>query len=130
MSGINPTKGLEYFIEMSSELIKKYKNLQFFVAAPNFKSQEKYFQKLLNLFSSSNLNDENFRFLGMIDNVPSFLKSGDIFVYTSISESGPMAVWEAMAMGKPIVTTDVGSVSQYLKNEENAFIVPPKILKP
>ena len=41
-----------------------------------------------------------------------------------------MAVWEAMAMGKPIVTTDVGSVSQYLKNEENAFIVPPKILKP
>ena len=50
---------------------------------------------------------------------PSFLKSGDIFVYTSISESGPMAVWEAMAMGKPIVTTDVGSVSQYLKNEEN-----------
>ena len=126
LSGINPTKGLEYFIEMSSELIKKYKTLQFFVAAPNFKSQDKYFQKLLDLFSSSNLNDENFRFLGMIDNVPSFLKSGDIFVYTSISESGPMAVWEAMAMGKPIVTTDVGSVTQYLKNGENAFIVPPK----
>ena len=62
----------------------------------------------------------------MIDNVPSFLKSGDIFVYTSISGVWTHGSMGAMAMGKPIVTTDVGSGISVFKNEENAFIVPPK----
>jgi glycosyltransferase involved in cell wall biosynthesis len=62
----------------------------------------------------------------MVDDVPSFLQSGDIFVYTSISESGPGAVWEAMSMGKAIVTTDVGSVSQYIENGKSGFVVPVK----
>lgn len=126
VSGINPTKGLEYFIEMASELVMLYDNLYFFIAAPNFKSQEEYFKNLMGIIKSSNLTDDNLKFLGMIDNIPSFLKSGDIFVYTSISESGPMAVWEAMAMGKAIVTSDVGSVSNYLVDGESGFIVPPQ----
>jgi len=124
VSGINPTKGLEYFIEMAANLIKRYPDLFFFVAAPNFKSQQKYYQYLMALVASSNLTSENIRFLGMIDDVPAFLKSADIFVFTSISESGPMAVWEAMSMGKAIVTTDVGSVNQYLADGKSGFIVP------
>ncbi len=129
VSGINPTKGLEYFLKMASEIVAKYEDICFFIAAPNLKSQKNYFKKLENIISSSHLNDQNCKFLGMISDVPSFLKSGDIFVYTSISETGPMAVWEAMSMGKPIVTTDVGSVSEYLKDGVNAFIVEPRKTK-
>lgn len=126
VSGINPTKGLEFFIEMASQLFKRHDDLFFFVAAPNFKSQRKYYQYLMRLVADSNLSSERIKFLGMIDDVPSFLKSADIFVFTSISESGPMAVWEAMSMGKAIVTTDVGSVNQYIINGESGFIVPIK----
>lgn len=124
VAGINPTKGLEYFIGMASELIKRHGDLVFLVAAPNINSQKGYFQQLLKLLEASELSDKNFRFLGMVDDVPGLLQGADIFVCTSVSESGPMAVWEAMAMGKAIVTTDVGSVSQYLVNGESAFIVP------
>ena len=126
VSGINPTKGLEYFIEMASELVKKHHDLLFLIAAPHFKSQDSYFKHLMKIIESSNLTNDNIKFLGMIDDVPGFLKSADIFVFTSISESGPMAVWEAMAMSKPIVTTNVGSISKYIVNEESGFIVPIK----
>jgi glycosyltransferase involved in cell wall biosynthesis len=126
VSGINPTKGLEYFIEMASSLVLRYNDLSFFIAAPNFNSQRKYYKYLMDLVASSNLTSEDIKFLGMIDDVPSFLKSADIFVFTSISESGPMAVWEAMSMGKAIVTTNVGSVNQYMIEGVSGFIVPIK----
>jgi len=131
VSGINPTKGLEYFIQMASILLKRYDDLHFFVAAANFRSQRKYYDYLKRLTASHNLTERNFTFLGMVDDIPSLLQSADIFVFTSISESGPMAVWEAMSMGKPVVTTDVGSVNQIIEDGVSGFIVPirePKAL--
>lgn len=124
VSGINPTKGLEYFIEMAANLLQRHNDLVFFVAGAEFSSQRKYYQYLKKLVSSTMLTDNNLIFVGMIDNVPSFLQSADIFVFTSISESGPAAVWEAMSMGKAVVTTDVGSVSQYIEDGVSGFIVP------
>ena len=126
VSGINPTKGLEYFIEMASNLVNRYDDLFFLVAAAKVKSQRKYYQHLKKLVDSSNLTRNNIMFVGMVDDIPAFLQSADLFVFTSVSESGPMVVWEAMAMGKPIVTTDVGSVSQYIEDGKSGFIVPIK----
>ena len=71
VSGINPTKGLEYFLKMASEIVAKYEDICFFIAAPNLKSQKNYFKKLENIISSSHLNDQNCKFLGMISDVPS-----------------------------------------------------------
>ena len=129
VSGINPTKGLEYFIDMASCLLPRYNDLGFFVAGAEFSSQKKYYQYLKDLIVSSKLTNNHFKFVGMIDNVASFLKSADICVFTSIAEASPTAVWEAMSMGKAIVTTDVGSVSQYIENGKSGFIVPIKDVK-
>lgn len=129
VSGINPTKGIEYFIEMASNLVQQHKDLVFFVAGAELSSHQKYYQYLKKLLSSTKLTNRNFLFVGMIDNVPSFLQSADIFVFTSVSESGPAAVWEAMSMGKAIVTTDVGSVSQYIEVGVSGFIVTIKDVK-
>ena len=124
VAGINPTKGLEYFIGMASILAEKYDDLVFLIAAPKFKSQEKYYQYLEKLIADSKLTNENIKFLGMVGDIPALLKSSDIFVCTSISESGPMAVWEAMAMCKPVVTSDVGAVSEHIEDGKSGFIVP------
>ena len=124
VAGVSPVKGLEFFIRMASQLVNENKNLIFYVAGAELSSQKKYSKMINSLILSSNLNDENYKYYGMIDNVQSFLAGGDIFVCTSLTEAGPMTVWEAMSMGKAIVTTDVGSVRQYIKNGISGFIVP------
>lgn len=46
----------------------------------------------------------------------------DIFLLTSREESSPMSIVEAMAAGKPVVSTDVGGVSEIVRDGENAFL--------
>lgn len=124
---INPVKGLEYFIEMALDLTQRHEKLYFFVVGPVYSSQRKYYENIKRLSVSKGL--KNLVFLGKLDDVAPALKAADIYVFTSLSESGPMAVWEAMAMGKPIVTTNVGSVDEYVENGKSGFIVPIKDYK-
>ena len=124
IGNINPSKGLEYFIRMSSILYKKNNGLNFIVVGASFDSQKKYFMKLVNL--AKNLEVKNMNFYGHSDNIASVLKSTDIYVCSSVSEASPISVWEAMAMEKPIVSTDVGDVARFIKDGENGFVVPIK----
>jgi len=66
----------------------------------------------------------NFYFYKNVNDIRILLKKFDIYVCTSLNESGPMSLWEGMSMEKPIITTDVGDVNEYIKDEENGFIVP------
>ena len=124
VANINPIKGIEYFMEMASILEKKYKNLYFFVVGPHFASQKKYSENVYKL--AKNLGLEKYCFYGPSDNISSVLKAADIFVCTSISETGPMSVWEAMSMEKAIVSTDVGDVAKFIKDGESGYVVPLK----
>ena len=126
VAGINPTKGLEYFIEMASTLLERYNDVVFFIAGAEFRSQRHYHQVLKKLIASKISQSKKIAFTGMIDNVPSFLLDADICVFTSIAEASPTAIWEALSMGKAIVTTDVGSVNQYIEDGISGFIVPVK----
>ena len=50
------------------------------------------------------------------------LEKTDIFVCTSNSEGGPIALWEAMSMSIPVVSTKVGGAPQYIKNGFSGFL--------
>jgi Glycosyltransferase len=50
-------------------------------------------------------------------------KSCDIYVHSSYAETIPTAIREAMSVGRPIVTTNVGVIDEYLKNGENGFLI-------
>jgi glycosyltransferase involved in cell wall biosynthesis len=49
----------------------------------------------------------------------------DIFVLPSLWEGTPVAMMEAMALGKPVIATDVGGVPEIVDHYENGFLVPP-----
>jgi glycosyltransferase involved in cell wall biosynthesis len=114
VANINPVKGLETFIKMANLLSEKHKNLVFFIVGPVFKEQSKYFDYLSTMIIKFNL--KNIRFLGGDQDIKSILKSSDIYVCSSNSEASPVAVWEAMSMKVPVVSTDVGDVSLFLKD--------------
>ncbi len=124
VANVNPLKGIEYFVESASFLSNKYDNLRFYVFGGLFKSQNKYIKYIKKLIEKYKL--DNFFLYGFCENIASVLKDSDIYVCSSITEAAPMSVWEAMAMEKPIVSTDVGSVSDFIQNGENGFIVPVK----
>ena len=50
----------------------------------------------------------------------------DIFVFPTQADCFPMAVIEAMATGLPVITTDVGALTDEVENGVNGFIVPPR----
>ena len=50
------------------------------------------------------------------------LNASDLLLVTSLSETGPMIVKEAMACNCPIVSTDVGDVKEIIANTEGCYI--------
>jgi len=54
------------------------------------------------------------------------LSSAEVFLMSSLSEGGnPLALMEAMALGKPIVATAVGGVKDVIVDGENGLTVEP-----
>jgi L-malate glycosyltransferase len=50
-------------------------------------------------------------------------KGCDIFINTTHFDNTPVSVIEAMALGLPIVTTNVGGIPYLLRNNENAILI-------
>lgn len=55
--------------------------------------------------------------------MPNFYNSIDCFLSTSEVEGHPLVVYEAMACGVPVITTDVGDVGEYIITGENGILV-------
>ena len=64
-------------------------------------------------------------FLGHRDDVPEILASADLFVFPSLYEGLGGALIEAMALGLPIVASDLPAIREVVDDGENALLVPP-----
>lgn len=62
-------------------------------------------------------------FLGPRDDVASLLSQADVLVLTSNSEGAPNVVLEALALGTPVVSTDVGDVARMVLHGRTGFVV-------
>jgi glycosyltransferase involved in cell wall biosynthesis len=63
-------------------------------------------------------------FLGFRHDVEELLPQADLFVLSSVSEGLPMTLLEAMAAGLPVVSTDVGGISELVTRNETGLLVP------
>lgn len=64
------------------------------------------------------------RMLGFRDDVGELLAAADAFVLASRSEGLPNVVMEAMAQGKPVVSTAVGGIPELVSDEVTGYLVP------
>ena len=65
-------------------------------------------------------------FLGFRENMPGYLRQLDAMAMPSRHEGIPYAALEAMAMGVPLVASDVGGLHEILEHEADALLVPPE----
>jgi glycosyltransferase-like protein len=71
--------------------------------------------------------DQDIRVLGNIPevNMPGLYDAGDVFVFPSLKEGWGLVVLEAMASGVPVIASNIEPLTEYLKDSENAVLIPP-----
>jgi glycosyltransferase involved in cell wall biosynthesis len=67
-----------------------------------------------------------FVFGGFARDVARVVSAFDISVFPSLWEGTPLTVFEALAMGKPIVATDADGLLDVLRHDRDALIVPKR----
>jgi glycosyltransferase involved in cell wall biosynthesis len=65
-------------------------------------------------------------FAGMRDDIPQLLSLMDIYTLPSYREGMPRSIIEAMAMARPVVTTNIRGCREEVVHEETGLIVPPR----
>lgn len=63
---------------------------------------------------------------GEVDDVRPMLASAHVYVLPSYREGTPRSVLEAMAMGRPVITTNAPGCRETVIDGENGFLVPPR----
>ncbi len=120
VANINRIKGLELLIDTAKLVQASNSEIVFYIVGPVFRSQKSYYKKLQEKIKRLKLH--NVIFYGPSTDVKSVLAACDIYFCSSLAEASPMSVWEAMSMGKPIVSTSVGDVPHYVVDGESGFV--------
>jgi glycosyltransferase involved in cell wall biosynthesis len=110
-------KGLLLAVEACSILVKKGYDIVWSVVGEG--SQRPILEQKIAEFSLTN----RFMLLGMSSNPYPYMSACDIYVQTSLYEGLGLTLIEAIALSKPIVTTDFPTAFDVICNGENGLIV-------
>lgn len=120
-----PHKGIQYFLQAAAGIVKKCPNARFLVVGGPIKKFKNYREKLEKLTGLLGLN-EKVIFTGFRADLPRILAGIDIFVLASTREAFGRTLVEAMAVGKPVVATRVGGITEVVEDGVSGLLVSPR----
>jgi len=121
----SPGKGHEEFLRAANLLRKTYDNLRFLIVGEASYGEEAYETDIRGLSQSLGLEDI-VTFTGFRKDIPDVLAAFDIFAFPSHAESFGVALIEAMAMERPVVSTNCDGVLDIVVNGETGLFVNPR----
>ncbi|EKJ8217898.1 glycosyltransferase family 4 protein [Citrobacter sedlakii] len=114
-------KGVKEFVLAAKQVKEKYPEIEFSIAGAIDDNPGGITQEQISLWKKEGVVD----FLGQISDVKSYLKKISIFVLPSYREGVPKSTQEAMAIGRPVITTDVPGCRETILDGVNGLMVPP-----
>jgi glycosyltransferase involved in cell wall biosynthesis len=117
---LHDSKGNSYLVDAAREVIQQRPQTRFFLFGEGpLRSQLEAQARTLGL-------GDRFVFGGFTKDVARTVSAFDMSVFPSLWEGTPLTVFEALAMGKPIVATDADGLMDVLTSERDAVIVPKR----
>lgn len=112
-------KGVYEYIEAAKEIKSKYSNTRFIlIGKPDYESGYGVKREDLKLWIKS----EIIEYHGFTDTIKDFYESADCVVLPSYREGTSKTLLEALAMGKPIITTNTPGCRETVDDGVNGFL--------
>lgn len=118
-------KGVREYAQAAKIIKDKYPQAQFDLVGWIDDNPDAIEQKELDSW----INEGLFNFWGKLDDVKPAIAASSIYVLPSYREGTPRTVLEAMAMGRPIVTTDAPGCRETVIDGYNGYLVPVKVVE-
>lgn len=115
-------KGIREYVESARIIKNEFPHISFKIAGWIDSNPNAITEKELTQWTKSGL----IEYLGKLTDVRESIANSAIYVLPSYSEGTPRTVLEAMAMGRPIITTTAPGCKETVIPGENGFLVPPR----
>ena len=113
-----PAKGNQYLIDAAPKVLASHPMARMFVIGEGeLRADLEAQARALNL-------GDRLVFTGFTRDVAAALSALDLLVFPSLAEGTPLTMFEALAMGKPIVATDADGLVDVLTHRKDALVVP------
>ena len=113
-----PSKGNQHLIDAAPVILQRHPKARIFIVG------EGELQGELEARARALGLGDKLVFSGFMRDVAAALSAFDIVAFPSLWEGTPLTVFEALAMGKPIVATDADGLLDVLTDRKDALIVP------
>ncbi|MGE4055298.1 MAG: glycosyltransferase, partial [Vicinamibacterales bacterium] len=117
---LHDSKGNEFLVEAAATVVAERPGTRFFLVG------EGPLRPALEAQAAALGLGERFVFAGFRRDVAATLSAFDLSVFPSLWEGTPITAFEALAMGKPIVSTDADGLLDILTDDRDAVIVPKR----
>jgi glycosyltransferase involved in cell wall biosynthesis len=126
MGGFEESKGLTLLVQIIVAVVKRVPEVVFVIALNRSSNDSRL--RTFEMDLKSHGFSENIRVVGITNRIADILRAGDAFVAPYLHTMGvadyPLAVFEAMAVGKVVISFGVGGISEMLTEERGIVIRP------
>jgi len=113
-------KGIREYVAAAHQIKLKYPQARFLLAGAIDSNPTAISAEELQTW----IDDEEIEYLGVLNDVRPVITQCSVYVLPSYREGTPRTVLEAMAMGRPIITTDAPGCRETVRQGVNGYLIP------
>ncbi len=117
---LGPEKGIPYLLEAADTICRSTKDIYFVLIGEGVLKEE------TEAFIASNKLQGRIIMLGWRKDAVELMPDMDILLLPSLTEGTPMVILESMAMGVPVIASDVGGIGEVIEDSKTGLLIKPR----